>query len=314
MVRHAGSTSRRDSEERAHERRRARTVKDSRPRRHPRRPGRSRRRRLALAVALLVVGAAALLVFRDGRDPAAHDPRGGASGREAASGSGRVERVRLGRGADGVTVVRPAGVDGSLPGVIFLHGWGQGERTYRAWVDHLARRGNAVIVPRFQTSLRTRPQRILRNAMAGIHTGLAHAPIAPRSLVVAGYSAGGLLAVDYAILAARDPALPDARGLFIVYPGGVIRGFARPVTTLDPGDLPAQTRLTVLVGAGDRIVGEVPATELVAGAPQIPSSRRRLIRVRDPAVDDHRGPQRASSAARLAFWRRLDRLVAASRR
>lgn len=253
-----------------------------------------------LLVVVVVVGAGLALTFGDGNLPA--------------TGSGKLERLTIGRGARGATIVRPADTDRPLPGVIFLHGWRQTETSdYRAWIEHLARRGNAVVVPRYQDSLRTPPDRVLENALDGIRAAFAEFAVAPESLVVAGHSAGALLAADYAVAAASSQALPKARGLFIVYPGGVIRGFPRPVPTPDPSALPTDTHLLVLAGAKDRVVGEAPAAELVAGATQIPSDRRRLVHVTDPSVDDHRGPERRGPAARAAFWSRLDQLIAASR-
>ncbi len=232
---------------------------------------------------------------------------------QPADRSGELERLTVGRGAQGATIVRPADLDAPLPGIVFLHGWGQSAGDYRAWIEHLARRGNAVVVPRYQDSLRTPPDRVLENALAGIRAALTEFPVRPESLVVAGHSAGGLLAADYAVAAASDPALPAPRALFIVYPGGIIRGFPRPVPTPDSGALPSDTRLVVLAGANDRVVGDVPAAELVAGATRIPLARRRLVRVTDPAVDDHRAPERAGAAAQAAFWSRLDGLTAAAR-
>lgn len=229
--------------------------------------------------------------------------------------SGELERLNFGRGARAATVVRPAQTDRSLPAVIFLHGWGQTEASdYRGWIEHLARQGNAVVVPRYQASLRTPPDSVFENALAGIQAALAQIAIAPDSLVVAGHSAGGLLAADYAVAAASDPSLPDARAVFVVYPGGTIRGFSRSVPSPDPSALPPATRLVVLAGASDGVVGEFPAAELIAGATRIPSERRRLVRVTDPAVDDHRAPERSGPSERTAFWSRLDRLAAASRR
>ncbi len=279
-----------------------RTRSQAPPIRRYRSRSRARRRRAsALIAGLLVVGALLLLLLSVDTRPADR--------------FGELERLNFGRGARGATVVRPAQTDRPPPAVIFLHGWGQTERSdYRRWIEHLARRGNAVVVPRYQDSLRTPPDRVFKNALAGIQAALAEISIAPEPLVVAGHSAGGLLAADYAVAAASNPALPDARALFIVYPGGVIRGFSRPVPTPDPSALPPETHLVVLAGAKDRVVGEVPAAELIAGATQIPSDRRRLVRVADPTVDDHRAPEGAGPPARTAFWSRLDRLAAASRR
>ena len=47
---------------------------------------------------------------------------------------------------------RPA----SAPVVVFCHGWGALDpKGYRAWIDHIVRRGNIVIWPNYQASLLT---------------------------------------------------------------------------------------------------------------------------------------------------------------
>ena len=220
-------------------------------------------------------------------------------------------RRRYGRGASGVAVVRPDS-GGQLPAVIFLHGWGyQQAQAYRGWIQHLARRGNAVIVPRYQTSLRTDPARVRGAMLRGIRKALRRVEVAPRSLVVAGHSAGAALAADYAAVA-NAQRLPRPRAVFAVYPGRAIVGTSG-IPAADPGRIAPSTRLLVLAGAADLIVGQAPARQLVDAATQIPSSRRRFVLIEHPAVDDHLAPLRGSRPARRAFWHRLDRLIESAR-
>ena len=218
-----------------------------------------------------------------------------------------IVRRRYGRGASGVAVVRPDSA-GPLPAVIFLHGWGyQQERAYRRWIEHLARRGNVVMVPRYQTSLRSDPTRARGAMLRGIRTALRHVDMAPGSLVVAGHSAGAALAADYAAVAGA-PRLPRPRAVFAVYPGRAILG-TPGIPAADPGRIAPSTRLLVLAGAGDFVVGRAPARQLVETASQVPTSHRRFVLVEHPAVKDHLAPLRSSRAARRAFWHRLDRLI-----
>ena len=65
---------------------------------------------------------------------------------------------------------RPA----SAPIVVFCHGWGALDpEGYRAWIDHIVRRGNIVIWPNYQASLLTPGGDFLPNAIAGIRAALA---------------------------------------------------------------------------------------------------------------------------------------------
>ena len=222
-------------------------------------------------------------------------------------------RFRVGQGRTSAAIVRRAGSTGRRPVVIFLHGWGlQQASAYRGWIRHLAATGNTVIVPRYQLDASADPGTVRAAALAGIRRALRRAPAAPGSLVVAGHSAGGALAADYAAVAA-DEGLPRPAAVFAVYPGRRILGYPGGIPEAGPGRLAPGTRLLVLAGANDTVVGDGPARDLVRRATQIPLERRRVLRVTHPAVADHYGPLRATAPARAAFWRRLDRLMARAR-
>lgn len=223
-----------------------------------------------------------------------------------------IERFRVGSGARSAVVLRPEGED-PQPGMIFLHGWGEtAPRTYAPWLQHLARRGNTVIFPRYQSSTSSPPEGVLDDAIAGIEAALDRAPIAEDTLVVAGHSAGAALAVDYAAVAERS-GLPIPRAVFAVYPGRALLAYPEGIPAQDEGDLPPDMRLVVLAGAADEVVGEAPAQQVVDAASTLDPARRKLVEVTDPSVADHYGPERASSAARAAFWRPLDGLAELAR-
>ena len=209
--------------------------------------------------------------------------------------------------------MRRAGAQGPQPVVIFLHGWGFTQRSaYRGWIRHLAALGNTVIVPRYQRDSREDPRRVRSHALAGIRQALRRAPAKPGTLVVAGHSAGGALAADYAAVAG-SLRLPRPVALFSVYPGRRILGYPGGIPEADPRRIPPTTRIVALAGALDAVVGEEPARSLVARATQVLRAWRRLVRVTTTAAADHLAPTRDDLAARRAFWRRLDRLIAAAR-
>jgi len=215
----------------------------------------------------------------------------------------------VGRGPQTATIIRPD-VDGRLPVVLFLHGWGATRPgSYRPWLDHLAREGNAVVYPRYQDSFLEPPPQVLGNVLAGLRLALARVDEDPGSLVVAGHSAGGALAADYAAIA-RSARLPVPLAVFSAYPGRTLRDVPFGVPEIAPRRIPRATRLVALAGSRDRVVGVRPARRLVrlAGA-----RRKSLVVVDDPAAADHLGPQRADAAARREFWARLDRLIASAR-
>lgn len=220
-----------------------------------------------------------------------------------------LRRLVVGRGATAAVVLRPAGGPARRPGVLFLHGWGAVDpATYGPWLRHLAAEGNAVIYPRYQLSALSPPSCAFGAMVAGVRAALARVPIAPGSLVVAGHSAGGALAADYAA-SARALGLPPARAVFAVYPGRSLRGLPFTLPVRGGGAIPPATRVVALAGARDAIVGSTTARAIAAARVR----RRRLVVVRDPAAADHLAPQRAGVASRRAFWAPLDALIRRAR-
>jgi pimeloyl-ACP methyl ester carboxylesterase len=215
-----------------------------------------------------------------------------------------------GRGVQQSTIVRPSDRSGPLPVVVFLHGWGAPDPGfYRPWLEHLARRGNAVVYPRYQDSFVEPPRQALGNVLAAVRIALARPGLSADGLVVAGHSAGGALAADYAALA-RTAGLPAPAAVFAVYPGRRLPRIPRGLPEIPPRLIGAGTRIEALASRSDGVVGTATARALVRGARRADA---RLVLVRDPAVGDHQAPLRSEEAARRAFWAPLDELIAAVR-
>ncbi|HEX8101421.1 MAG TPA: alpha/beta hydrolase fold domain-containing protein [Solirubrobacteraceae bacterium] len=216
----------------------------------------------------------------------------------------RIVTTQVGAGPQAAWIIRPD-VDRPLPGVLFLHGWGATRPDYyRPWLDHLAREGNAVIYPRYQESVLLPPAQALGNVIAGVRLALPRADLAPGSLVVAGHSAGGALAADYAALAGVAK-LPRPRAVLSMYPGRSLRRFRLRLPEVDNRRVPAGTRVVAMAGARDTVVGTRVARRIAR------ATGGDYVLVRDPAVADHLGPQRSGPATRRIFWRRLDALIRA---
>lgn len=197
------------------------------------------------------------------------------------------------------------------PTVVFLHGWGlTGSQAYAAWLRHLARRGSTVIVPRYQTSLRTPSRSTPDAALSGVRFALRAVSPRPRAVVVVGHSAGAVLAVDYAARA-ETLGLPPARAVMAIFPGSAIRNMP-PVPSAGPELLPETVRqLLVMASPSDDVVGTVPAQEIYDGAVRVAPERRRLVSVADRLAGDHFAPAVDSAAARRTFWSALDDLLTA---
>lgn len=218
----------------------------------------------------------------------------------------RVERLVVGRGARAALIVRRDN-GRAQPVVIFLHGWEvTGSAAYRAWLTHLARVGATVIAPRYQIRNSTPPEQTLDNVLAGVRSALRRVQMRGDTVTVAGHSAGGALAADYAAVAARE-GLPPASRVLAIYPGSAIRG-TNGVPVVD-APLPPETRLVVMASPADQVVGTAPAEALVAAARAVPTAQSRLVMIDQGPASDHFGPVLNSPAARRTFWRELDRML-----
>jgi acetyl esterase/lipase len=229
----------------------------------------------------------------------------GGGGGDAAPPDDGPRRTVVGEGRTSATVFLPRGGSRGRVGVLFLHGWGATEpRTYGPWIRHLVGRGHVVIYPRYQDSVADPPPEALPSAVIGVRSALTRAP-GLRELVVVGHSAGGALGPDLAALA-PDVGLPRPRAVLSLYAGRSLRG--TPGARIPEGPLeriPASTRVEVLAGDDDRVVGTRFARRIAR------RTGGRFTLITGEAVDDHLAPQRADAASRRTFWTRLDRLIAA---
>jgi dienelactone hydrolase len=223
----------------------------------------------------------------------------------AQSGSRHGEES-YGYGADEVWVFRPAH---SSPRsvVVFVHGHGgpleDTPRYHRAWLRHLAARGNAVLYPRYEL-------------MPGAHDTVTHIVNAVRTgmnvlgnpdvpLVGIGYSRGGRLVMDWAARAAGTAFAP--RALLSVFPA------SGEDPEEDLSQISSRTPILVLVGDRDEVVGSVGARALAAElAPtgSLPGNVGvEVVHSRGAFIASHLSVLEDSPGARSAFWDRADNLI-----
>jgi dienelactone hydrolase len=234
---------------------------------------------------------------------------GGASTRPVAR-SGGVEERSYDQGADQVWVIRPAHAHVRSV-VVFIHGHGgpleDTPHYHRPWLRHLARAGSAVIYPRYE-------------AFPGGHGTLAHMERAVATAMEAidakdvpivgiGYSRGGRLVMDWAAAAVGGPYEPD--GLLSVFPA------SGEDPEEDLSSIPHSTRIVVLAGDSDEVVGSLGAIALmdqllVPGVPD-PNRRLEMVRSKGSFTASHLSVLETTPGARTAFWRRADRLIASVR-
>jgi hypothetical protein len=212
--------------------------------------------------------------------------------------------------ANGVWTFLPAGKPKRL--VIFFHGQGgpteATPQNHRPWIDHLVGRGAIVVYPRYELDY---SKAVLDPAVEGVQMASKQLVLKGVPVMALGYSRGAALAVEYAAVAAkRGVPVPDA--VETVNP--VPYGETARIVNLKP--IRAKTILAVLVSDKDPHA--------------IDGSTMLLHRLRDSGfpgkqieldvahshkgfIADHLAPLSAAPAARKAYWKPTDSLLAALR-
>ena len=155
----------------------------------------------------------------------------------------------------------------TAPVIIFLHGWGgMNPLYYGAWVDHLVKRGNIVVYPRYQSNLLTPIRDFLPNTMAAVKDALrrlqterGHVTPDLSKFATVGHSLGGVLAANVAALASESN-LPRVRAVMSVEPG--ITDAPINVPLADLKKIPAQTLLLAVAGDQDTLVRDTDAKRI----------------------------------------------------
>jgi len=195
----------------------------------------------------------------------------------------------LGQGSNGVWLFRPAGKPKNV--VIFFH---------------LVANGSVVVYPRYEIDYEENP---LTHAVAGVREAVMQFDADGLPVLAIGYSRGGGLVVEYAAVAAKN-GLPVPDAIMSVFPAGEgNEGKLVDLTSLD-----RSTRLQILIGDRDVVVDGAGARVLLhrlqAGGFPAANIRIDFVRSHGLFLADHLAPLGTSAAARAAFWRPADRLLA----
>lgn len=222
----------------------------------------------------------------------------------------RVTKNRYGAGNGEYWIFEPdTPKPATAPVVVFLHGWGgMNPLYYGAWLDHLVKRGNIVIYPRYQATLLTPIKEFLpstidaiQDALKRLQTERGHIKPDLNKFAVVGHSVGGLLAANVAALASES-SLPQVRAVMSVEPGITEAPINIPLADLKK--IPAPTLLLAVAGDQDTLVRDTDAKRVYYESIKVPAENKDFIMM---VTDTHGAPSlQASHRAPTAMDRSYD--------
>jgi len=208
-------------------------------------------------------------------------PQTGPGGKQYIHAS--VTKNRYGKGGQEYWIYEPdSPKPRTAPVIVFLHGWGgMNPLYYGAWVDHLVKRGNIVIYPRYQATLLTpirdfTPNTIsaVKDAVNRLQTEKGHVTPDFSKFATVGHSLGGVLAANVAALAAESK-LPRVRAVMAVEPG--ITEAPIGVSLADLKKIPGETLLLAIAGDQDGLVRDTDAKRIYYESTRIPAANKDFI-------------------------------------
>ncbi|HEU4765859.1 MAG TPA: alpha/beta fold hydrolase [Pyrinomonadaceae bacterium] len=221
-----------------------------------------------------------------------------------------VTKNRYGTGNDEYWIFEPASpTPTTAPVIVFIHGWGgMNPLYYGAWLDHLVKRGNIVIYPRYQASLLTpikdfMPSALgaIKNAVERLQTERTHVKPDLNKFAVVGHSVGGLLAANVAALASESK-LPQVRAVMSVEPGITEDPINIPLADLKK--IAAETLLLSVAGDQDTLVRDTDAKRVYYESTTVPAANKDYVLM---VTDTHGAPSlQASHRAPTAMDRSYD--------
>ncbi|HEY8383073.1 MAG TPA: alpha/beta hydrolase [Microvirga sp.] len=246
-------------------------------------------RRTLLTLALLAsCGASGALAATPPKQP--EKGPGGADYKAA-----EVTKRAVGRASAATYVFHAPGQPaGPRPVVVVFHSWGAASpQFYGGWIEHLARRGNLVLFPRFQEVNRSRAADATATAAALVKEALdtlANDPEARADLsrvAYLGHLAGVPIALNLAADAKAD-GLPEPRLIFALMPGGIASDpKSRGVPLEDLAGLDKNTLLIAMSGDRDYLPTDRAGRRILKEASTIPVTRKLFMRA---GSDDHGFP------------------------
>jgi uncharacterized protein (TIGR03437 family) len=182
---------------------------------------------------------------------------------------------------------------------------------YEDWIYHIARRGNIVIYPRYQSSIEFTGS--LPDAITAIKSALdilGSAADLDKFAFVA-HSFGGILTFNIAALAQAE-GLPTPKALIVTHPGPSILANYGTFNRIS-----SKALVLILVGDDDNVVGQQPGINIMASLPHIQAKNLVVVQSDyhgDPPLSaNHFAPgapiPNTNALDYYAYWKLSDALI-----
>lgn len=166
-----------------------------------------------------------------------------------------------------------------LPLVVFNHGWiGMEPRFYEAWINHIVKKGNILIFPRYQKNSRVTQENFTPNAIKAVQMAInrlkkdkgANANF--EQFAIVGHSIGGIIAANMAALAKKS-GLPEPKAVMSVEPGATwLRSNLENLSQIS-----GNTLLLSIAGDKDNLSSDIDAKKIFNETVNIPAKNKNFI-------------------------------------
>jgi pimeloyl-ACP methyl ester carboxylesterase len=196
------------------------------------------------------------------------------------------------------------------PLIVFNHGWSAMDpRAYQAWIDHIVKRGNIVVYPLYQDSLRTAVKDFTPNAIAATKDAVRILSSEPGHVrpqldkyAIVGHSMGGVISANMAALW-KTEGLPFPRAVMCAEPGKTWgKSTAAAVMLEDLSQIPAETLLLTIIGDKDHVVRDIDAKRIFLESSHVPLENKSYITL---VSDDHGSPELKATHFAPVAWAQL---------
>lgn len=209
----------------------------------------------------------------------------------------RVIKSTYGRGSNQYWIFEPSEpTPETAPLIVFNHGWsGLYPRFYNAWIEHIVKRGNIVVFPRYQRGIVIGFQFFSENAINAVKKAIdelkngEHVYPDLDKFAITGHSLGGGITASMAARA-EEENLPIPKAIMPVQPAIAFDKKA------DLSKISNSTLMIVIVGEDDTVVGNSSGKIIFYNSTNIPLTQKDfIIQVTDdygyPTISsDHMAP------------------------